>query len=107
MWSADALRGRQFVQFVGLCYMSRFRRMVDGIMEGLGEPRDGATRDRLKLEKSLKGWIKARSTQDIFDWFDCVETTEVQTEAGKFRWSTESIRRDELFLELLGVPRRE
>ena len=107
LWSADALRGRQFVQFVGLCYMSRFRRMVDDIMEGLGKPRDGVTKERLKLEKSLKGWLKARSTQDIFDWFDCVETTEVQTEAGKFRWSTESIRRDELFLELLGMPRRE
>jgi len=27
----------------------------------------------------------------------------VNTEAGKFRWSTESIRRDRLFLERLGV----
>ena len=107
LWSADALRGRQFVQFVGLCYLCRFRRMVDDAMAGIGEPRNGATKERLKLEKSLKGWVGARSTQDIFDWFDCIETTEVRTEAGKFRWSTESIRRDDLFLELLGVPRHE
>lgn len=107
LWSADALRGRQFAQFVGLCYLCRFRRMVDDVLNGLGEPRDGMTKEQLKLEKSLKGWIDGRSTQDVFDWFDCVETTEVQTEAGKFRWSTESIRRDELFLKRLGVPRRE
>ena len=47
--------------------------------------------------------LRGRSTVDIFDWFDCIETTEVRTEAGKFRWSTESIRRDQLFLERLGV----
>ena len=33
----------------------------------------------------------------------CVETTTVKTEKGTQRWSTESIRRDELFLKLLGV----
>ena len=82
-------------------------RMLDDVLDGLGEPRDGMTKERQKLEKSLKGWIDGRSTQDIFDWFDCVETTEVRTDAGKFRWSTESIRRDELFLDRLGMPRRE
>ena len=64
-------------------------------------------RMRERIEEFFKGWINGQSTQDIFAWFDCVETTEVQTEAGKFRWSTESIRRDELFLERLGVPGSE
>jgi len=105
LWSADALRGRQFVQFVGLGYMGRFRRMADEAAEGLGVPREGATCGQLKLEKSLKGWLDERSTQDIFDWFDCVETTHIQTEAAHQRWSTESVRRDDLFLERLGMPR--
>ena len=61
------------------------------------------TKEQLRLEKALGDWLRGRSTVDIFDWFDCIETTEVKTEAGKFRWSTESIRRDQLFLERLGV----
>ena len=107
LWSADALRGRQFVQFVGLGYLGCFRRMLEEAAEGLGNPRDGATGDRLKLEKNLKNWLAARSTQDLFDWYDCVETTQVRTEAGRYRWSTESVRRDALFLERLGMPRPE
>ena len=103
LWKADALRGRQFVQFVGLCYLSRFRRMVDDVSESLGVIRPGVTKEQLRLEKALGDWLRGRSTVDIFDWFDCIETTEVRTEAGKFRWSTESIRRDQLFLERLGV----
>ena len=103
LWKADALRGRQFVQFVGLCYLSRFRRMVDDVSESLGVIRPGMTKEQLRLEKALGDWLRGRSTVDIFDWFDCIETTEVKTEAGKFRWSTESIRRDQLFLERLGV----
>jgi len=47
--------------------------------------------------------VQFRNLVIAFDWFDCIETTEVRTEAGKFRWSTESIRRDQLFLERLGV----
>lgn len=103
LWKADALRGRQFVQFVGLCYLSKFRRMVDDVSESLGVIKSGMTKEQLRLEKSLGDWLRGRSTVDIFDWFDCVETTEVNTEAGKFRWSTESIRRDQLFLERLGI----
>lgn len=103
LWKADALRGRQFVQFVGLCYLGKFRRMVNDVEESLGVARPGVTKEQLRLEKGLAEWIRGRSSVDIFDWFDCIETTEVKTEAGRFRWSTESIRRDTLFLERLGV----
>ena len=106
LWKADALRGRQFVQFVGLCYLSKFRRMVDDVSESLGVVRPDMTKEQLRLEKALGDWLRGRSTVDIFDWFDCIETTEVKTEAGKFRWSTESIRRDQLFLERLGVIKK-
>ena len=107
LWYPDALRGRQFVQFVGLGYLSRFMRKVEEIEEGLAKDPESMTKEQYKLEKSLKAWIKGRSVVDIFDWFDCVETTEVETEAGKFRWSTESIRRDRLFLERLGMKPKQ
>lgn len=103
LWHPDALRGRQFVQFVGLGYLSRFMRKVRAIEAELGIEKEGMTKEQLNLEKSLKGWLNERSTVDIFDWFDCIETTVVETEAGKFRWSTESVKRDKLFLERLGM----
>ena len=79
--------------------------MVDDVAESLRVARPEATKEQLRLEKALGDWLRDRSTVDIFDWFDCIETTEVKTEAGKYRWSTESIRRDTLFLERLGVLR--
>ena len=103
LWTADALRGRQFVQFVGLGYLSWFMKRIDEIEECLGKETDGKNKEEIKLEKNLKSWLKTKSKVDIFDWFDCVETTVVTTEAGKFRWSTESIKRDKLFLTLLGM----
>ena len=103
LWTADALRGRQFVQFVGLGYLSWFMKRIDEIEECLGKKTDGKSKEEIKLEKNLKSWLKTKSKVDIFDWFDCVETTVVTTEAGKFRWSTEAIKRDKLFLSLLGM----
>jgi len=34
---------------------------------------------------------------------DTIETTKVQTAMGSYRWSTESVARDRLFLKYLGV----
>jgi len=39
------------------------------------------------------------------DWFDCIETTTVKTATVKTRWSTESVERDRLFLDMLGVTK--
>ena len=50
-------------------------------------------------------WVKQRSLAQIFDWFDCLEETTVKTGAGVRRWTTESVARDRLFLELLGVAK--
>ena len=38
----------------------------------------------------------------VFDWFDYMEKTTVKTPAGVRRWTTESVTRDRLFLEMLG-----
>jgi uncharacterized protein YggL (DUF469 family) len=54
-------------------------------------------------EKKLENWLAQRSLARILDWFDCIETTKVQTVMGSYRWSTESVARDRLFLKYLGV----
>ena len=71
----------------------------------LGKEDGKKTARRLELEKSLLNWLKQRSLAQIFDWFDCLEETTVKTDAGVRRWTTESVARDRLFLELLGVAK--
>ncbi|TYT73092.1 transposase, partial [Desulfobotulus mexicanus] len=61
------------------------------------------TKSLIKLEKQLENWLAQRSLAQILDWFDCIETTKVQTPMGSYRWSTESVARDRLFLKCLGV----
>ncbi|MDO8948570.1 MAG: hypothetical protein Q7U88_15665, partial [Desulfocapsaceae bacterium] len=63
----------------------------------------GKTESLIKLENKLENWLEQRSLAQILDWFDCIETTKVQTVMGKYRWSTESVARDRLLLKYLGV----
>ncbi|NTU52318.1 MAG: hypothetical protein HGA97_01170 [Chlorobiaceae bacterium] len=48
-------------------------------------------------------WLGQRSLAQVLDWFDCIETTQVKTAMGSYRWSTESVARDRMFLQYLGV----
>ena len=73
--------------------------------EGLGKNKSEKSAALLvKLENNLNKWLEQRSLAQILDWFDCIETTHVRTAMGNYRWSTESVARDSLFLEYLGVP---
>ncbi|MBF5060160.1 transposase [Candidatus Neptunochlamydia vexilliferae] len=102
-WYPDNLRGRQFVQFVSLGYHCFLVKKIREIRTKLGKNETGKTKARIELEKKLEKWLAQRSLAQILDWFDCIETTNVQTAMGKYRWSTESVSRDQLFLDYLGV----
>lgn len=103
-WYPDNLRGRQFVQFVALGYHCFLTKKIHELQANLGKDETGKTKALVTLEKKLDKWLKQRSLAQILDWFDCIETTTVQTAMGNYRWSTESVARDRLFLGLLGVP---
>jgi len=100
-WYPDNLRGRQFVQFIALGYHCFLTKKIKEVRATLGGKEEGKTKACLKLEKKLDRWLDQRSLAQILDWFDCIETTNVQTSAGNQRWSTESVARDRLFLERL------
>ena len=102
-WYPDNLRGRQFAQFVSLCYHCFLTKAIKAVRAKLGKDEAEKTKALLKLEKKLDNWLEQRSLSQILDWFDCIETTDVQTAMGKYRWSTESVARDQLFLKYLGV----
>jgi hypothetical protein len=102
-WYPDNLRGRQFAQFVSLGYHCFLTKKIKDVQTRLREKESGKTKSLIKLEKKLDNWLSQRSLSQILDWFDCIETTKVQTVMGSYRWSTESVARDRLFLEYLGV----
>lgn len=102
-WYPDNLRGRQFVQFVALCYHCFLTKKIKEVQARLGKDEEGKTKALVTLEKKLDKWLNQRSLVQILDWFDCIETTKVKTAMGNYRWSTESVARDRLFLEYLGV----
>ena len=105
-WYPDNLRGRQFAQFVALGYHCFLMKKVKEVRARLGKNESGKTKERITLEKKLDHWLEQRSLTQILDWFDCIETTNVQTSMGSHRWSTESVARDRLFLEYLGVANK-
>jgi transposase len=105
-WYPDNLRGRQFVQFISLGYHCFLTKKIKEMRAKLGKDETGKTKALIKLENKLDKWLEQRSLVQILDWFDCVETTNVQTAMGNYRWSTESVARDQLFLEYLGVKKK-
>ena len=76
---------------------------IKEVQAKLGKNESGKTKSLIKLEKKLENWLAQRSLAQILDWFDCIETTKVRTAMGSYRWSTESVARDRLFLKYLGV----
>ena len=102
-WYPDNLRGRQFVQFVSLGYHCFLTKKIKEVRNRLGKNESEKSKALVTLEKKLDKWLEQRSLAQILDWFDCIETTNVQTAMGHYRWSTESVARDQLFLKYLGV----
>ena len=102
-WYPDNLRGRQFVQFVSLGYHCFLTKKIKEMREGLGKNKSEKTAALVRLENQLDKWLEQRSLAQILDWFDCIETTNVRTAMGNYCWSTESVARERLFLEYLGV----
>lgn len=102
-WYPDNLRGRQFVQFISLGYHCFLTKKIKEVQARLEKYEPGKSKALFKLEKKLQNWLAQRSLAQILDWFDCIETTMIKTAMGDYRWSTESVARDRLFLEYLGV----
>ncbi len=102
-WYPDNLRGRQFTQFITLGYHCFLTKKISEVQARLGINEPGKSKALIKLENKLKKWLEQRSLAQILDWFDCIETTNVQTAVANYRWSTESVARDQLFMEYLGV----
>jgi hypothetical protein len=102
-WFPDNLKGKLLVQFIALGYLSFLQKKLKEVKDSLAKNQNEMTKEQYTKEEKLSHWLKDHSLLQIMDWFDCIETTTVQTANSKIRWSTESVSRDKLFLEKLGV----
>lgn len=104
--TTPSLDGRFFCQFVAYGYEEYFRQALDRVKSSLAVPTGDKEYDNsetFKKEKALINWLNKMSVAKLFDWFDAIQETSIRTKMNKIRWSTETIERDRLFLQRLGI----
>ena len=103
VWTPERLRGRQFVQFVGLGYCFFFLNELKKLKARLGVDDGTKSAVQLKNESKLRSWLENKTLLQILQWFDAVYAMQVETPYGKRTITTETTARDELFLRELGI----
>ena len=99
----ERLRGRQFVQFVGLGYCFFFLNELKKRKARLGVDDGTKSAVQRKNESKLRSWLENKTLLQILQWFDAVYAMQVETPYGKRTITTETTARDELFLRELGI----
>ena len=101
-----SLDGGFFCQFVAMGYEEFFSNAIAKMKKELAVPTGNPAHDKsdtFKKEKRLLDWLNRMSISKLLAWFDAVQETTVKTSIGKKRWQTETLERDRMFLERLGV----
>lgn len=83
-------------------FQKELNRVKSSLAVPTGDPLHDSS-ETFKKEKALLNWLKGMSVAKLFDWFDAIQETTVNTNIGKARWKTETIERDRLFLAKLGI----
>ncbi len=97
------LDARMFLQFAALCLRSFFAGMVSEAEQKLEENmarETGETRFRTRM---LLSWMRDRSPWRILLWFDARRPPGPLVGFQARRWSPETLKRDRLLLQALGV----
>lgn len=107
----DTGRGRLFVQVVTLGYLEFLYGKLRDIREKINTRLASGELNAadIKLHRSLRTWLDNNSLHQILLWFDCIDTISfVRTGTEQYKRlttciTTETTKRDRLFLHLLGM----
>lgn len=101
-WTLESLTGRELCRMIAMGYEFNLQARLDKVREAVQSRAADGSRTKMEREeyRRLLTWLNDRSALGILEWFDCIETIKVDTPMAKKRWSTETTRRDQLFLEL-------
>lgn len=103
VWSPARLRGRQFVQFVSASYYCFLSHRINELKQSLGQDDGVKSASEIKLEKSLLKWLNNVSISQMLEWFDAVTLQQIKSPYASKRITSETTKRDELFLRKLGI----
>lgn len=106
-WNEDTLDGQLLTQFLAYCMHESFEAMVQYQKSTLAIPMGVGAHDQvdnLKLEKTLKNWLRKTSLNKILQWFEAVDYTRLRTGESKSTViNGNTTKRDRLFLAKLGL----
>jgi transposase len=106
VWDDDTLRGRMFIQFISLCYyeyLSETIRKMKLTLAVVNGDHDHDLKQNLDLEKKLKSWLDNTPIYLQLQWFDAIEGVEISSVLQSKRWTTELTKRDNMYIEKLGL----
>ena len=103
VWSPARLRGRQFVQFISASYYCFLSHRINELKQSLGQDDGVKSASEIKLEKSLLKWLNNVSISQMLEWFDAVTLQQIKSPYASKRITSETTKRDELFLRKLGI----
>ena len=107
VWDDDAIDGQLLVHFEALTMHEIFESKVNYMKTTLALPTGDAKHDNaytFKQERELKKWVEKTSLHNILEWFDAVETVTLDSNNDTaLEWTTSTSKRDQLFLEKLGM----
>lgn len=107
--TSDTLDGRFFCQMMALGYREFLYQRLREVKKQLdAEIKAGQLPEgELKIRRKLRTWLRGSSLQEILEWFDAIELLKlVKPDSYPARTiciTTETTKRDELFLRMLGV----
>lgn len=103
VWSPARLRCRQFVQFISASYYCFLSHRINELKQSLGQDDGVKSASEIKLEKSLLKWLNNVSISQMLEWFDAVTLQQIKSPYASKRITSETTKRDELFLRKLGI----
>ena len=103
VWSPARLRGRQFVQLISASYYCFLSHRINELKQSLGQDDGVKSASEIKLEKSLLKWLNNVSISQMLEWFDAVTLQQIKSPYASKRITSETTKRDELFLRKLGI----
>ena len=101
-----------FLQMTAMGYVGFFYtkiREIKGEVQRRPDTPENQKSEEGKLLTSLRSWLANKSLQEILTWFDCIDVIRfTDRSTGRYdklvsKITTETLRRDELFLRLLGM----
>ena len=103
VWTMKNIRGKELCRHVALGYKFALLRLLEKTQREAKRRATAAEEynaEERKLYGKVAAWAGSLTIKQMLDWFDCIELVTVKNQRAQHRWSTETTKRDQAFLDL-------